>query len=56
MPFTIFCYVIQDPIIDNKKIIEDLANSGEIENINYDLDFKKTCNIKSPRFNNRKLG
>jgi len=36
-----FCYVIQDPIIDNKKIIEDLANSGEIENINYDLDFKK---------------
>lgn len=41
--FTIyhFCYVIQDPIIDNKKIIEDLANSGEIENINYDLDFKK---------------
>lgn len=36
-----FCYVLQDPIIDNKKIIEDLANSGEIENINYDLDFKK---------------
>ena len=36
-----FCYVIQDPIIDNKKIIEDLANSGEIENISYDLDFKK---------------
>ena len=36
-----FSYVLQDPIIDNKKIIEDLANSGEIENVNYDLDFKK---------------
>lgn len=36
-----FSYVLQNPIIDNKKIIEDLANSGEIENVNYDLDFKK---------------
>ena len=36
-----FSYVLQDPIIDNKKIIEDLASSGEIENVNYDLDFKK---------------
>lgn len=36
-----FSYVLQDPIIENKKIIEDLANSGEIENVNYDLDFKK---------------
>lgn len=36
-----FSYILQNPIIDNKKIIEDLTNSGEIENVNYDLDFKK---------------
>lgn len=36
-----FSYVLHDAIIDNKKIIEDLANSCEIENVNYDLDFKK---------------
>lgn len=35
-----FSYVLQNPIIDNKKIIEDLTNSGEIENVNYNLDFK----------------
>lgn len=36
-----FSYVLQDPIIDNKKIIEDLASSGDIKNVNYNLNFKK---------------
>lgn len=36
-----FSYILQNPIIDNKKIIEDLASSGDIENVNYNLNFKK---------------